>query len=322
MSLDSKTRSLSFATVDVFTTERFRGNPLAIVSVPRDLNLSQDQKQLIAREFNFSETVFLHEDSGSPDGRQIDIFTTTEELPFAGHPIIGTIYYIGQIEHCTEEDAESILLSTKAGTINAEYNANSYSRSAIAVIPQNVHIHQSRVGVQHVVEAQPQLTGSLSGGKERVSFPIVSIVRGMTYILIELPDIQSSLEHVQVDRPAISSSSYALDEAWSQTFIGTYFYVALQAEEEGLTSIRTRMIEPGCGEDPATGSAACTLGSYLALQAGGHGTTYQYQIEQGVEMGRHSQIIVHVTLDEKGTAVKDVQLLGTAVLVTRGTINF
>lgn len=75
---------LSFATVDVFTTARFTGNPLAVVNVPTNVSLAQDQKQKIAREFNYSETVFLHEDTGSSDGRRVDIFTTTDELPFAG----------------------------------------------------------------------------------------------------------------------------------------------------------------------------------------------------------------------------------------------
>jgi len=76
--------TLSFATVDVFTHVRFGGNPLAIVNIPCPVSLSQEQKQAIAREFNYSETVFLHEDTSSPDGRKVDIFTTTEELPFAG----------------------------------------------------------------------------------------------------------------------------------------------------------------------------------------------------------------------------------------------
>lgn len=82
---------LLFATVDVFTSVLFAGNPLAIVNIPSTISLTQEQKQKIAREFNYSETVFLHEHTGSADGRRIDIFTTTEELPFAG--------MIPQVEH-------------------------------------------------------------------------------------------------------------------------------------------------------------------------------------------------------------------------------
>ena len=76
--------SLKFATLDVFTTTRFEGNPLALVHLPRDFSITQAQKQAIAREFNFSETVFLHEDVGTSEGRKYDIFTSTQELSFAG----------------------------------------------------------------------------------------------------------------------------------------------------------------------------------------------------------------------------------------------
>ena len=75
---------LSFVTVDVFTDVRFAGNPLAIVNVPQNVSLTQDQKQKVAREFNLSETVFLHEDLGSSEGRRADIFITIAEIPFAG----------------------------------------------------------------------------------------------------------------------------------------------------------------------------------------------------------------------------------------------
>ena len=75
---------LSFVTVDVFTDVRFAGNPLAIVNVPKNITLTQDQKQKVAREFNLSETVFLHEDLGGLESRRADIFITTAEIPFGG----------------------------------------------------------------------------------------------------------------------------------------------------------------------------------------------------------------------------------------------
>ncbi|MCJ1253983.1 hypothetical protein MMC24_001797 [Lignoscripta atroalba] len=321
MSIQRKQASYEFATVDVFTTERFTGNPLAIVNVPQDLALDQSQKQAIAREFNLSETVFLHEDDGALEGRRLDIFTPTQELPFAGHPVIGAICYIGQIIHKLEEAVETVVLRTKAGTITAEYNSYVDRRSTVAEIPQDVHIHRARVELASVFEAQPQLIESMNiGSPKDVSYPVVSIVKGMTFILIEVPDIQSGLERLQVDRPGISSRAFDLDEAWSPTWVGAYYYAVLPTEKEGLTNVRARMIEPTIGEDPATGSAACTLASYLALQAAGGSTTYKYEVEQGVEMGRRSHITVHVSLDENGTAVKKVLLSGTAVLVTQGSL--
>ena len=84
MGTNSVSTSLKFVTLDVFTSTRFEGNPLALVHVPNDSPITQAQKQTIAREFNFSESVFLYEDTGSLEGRRYDIFTPTQELPFAG----------------------------------------------------------------------------------------------------------------------------------------------------------------------------------------------------------------------------------------------
>jgi PhzF family phenazine biosynthesis protein len=86
----SSSKKLDFAIVDVFTDKRYKGNPLAVVRVPASSNLTQEQKQNIAREFNLSETTFLHEPAGNESGVwTVDIFTINEELPFAGHPTIG-----------------------------------------------------------------------------------------------------------------------------------------------------------------------------------------------------------------------------------------
>ena len=86
---------LDFVTVDVFTTKPYDGNPLAIVRIPHSVTLSQEQKQTIAREFNLSEATFLHEKSvdAQEDAWTVDDFLTTAEIPFAGHPTIGTACY-------------------------------------------------------------------------------------------------------------------------------------------------------------------------------------------------------------------------------------
>ena len=105
---------LRYTQLDVFTSTPFLGNPLAIVHLPSTASLSQSQKQNIAREFNLTETVFLHEPSS--DGTvMIDIFTTTEEIPFAGHLTVGTgSYLFSQPIHAS---GDTIVLKTKAGDI-------------------------------------------------------------------------------------------------------------------------------------------------------------------------------------------------------------
>ena len=319
-------KTLDFATVDVFTTERFLGNPLAIVHVPKDSVLEQDQKQLIAREFNFSETVFVHEDDNSPDGRRFDIFTIAEELPFAGHPTIGTLCYLGQLGVNRGPSPQPIKLRAKAGTISALYDHG--TRSARADIPHNLHIHSTLIDMSHVFESQPQIEKSMmailqshENANDFSTFPLVSIVKGMTFMMVKLPQVSECLEALRVSPIPIAPNDTKLDDEWSPSFVAPYFYVILPRTETGVTKIRTRWIEPFIGEDPATGSAACGLAAYLSLQAGGAHQTFKYDIEQGIEMGRRSQIGVEVALDESGKTVKRVSLSGSAVLVTRGTIE-
>ncbi|KAA6411437.1 MAG: hypothetical protein FRX48_04717 [Lasallia pustulata] len=313
------TSSFRFATLDVFTTKKFAGNPLAVVEVPADSGLMQEQKQLIAREFNFSETVFLHEATEDPSERKIDIFTTEEELPFAGHPTIGTACYV-LAAASTSATTQAVTLLTKAGKIGATYD----SGRAVAKIPHNVHVHEARVDWAELSKTQPaHVYDSLVQHREGCSqsFPVISIVKGMTFVLVDFPSVEGYLETLQVGGPGLMPADRLLDEDWKPSFVAPYFYVVLEDKGSQSTKVRARMIVPLVGEDPATGSAACALGAHLALQAGGAGKLHRYNIEQGVEMGRSSQIGVEVKLDQTGKGVESVALSGTAVLVTEGILS-
>ncbi|KAI4167161.1 MAG: hypothetical protein LQ343_007428 [Gyalolechia ehrenbergii] len=294
--------TVHFVTLDVFTENRFRGNPLAIVEVPLDSDLSQQTKQHIAREFNYSETVFLYPppSGGTVSNRRYDIFTTTEELPFAGHPTIGTLVYLFLDDNQAEPPANSVTLQAKAGPIVAHFNRE--TRIAEASIPHNVRVHQTPVPLQSILDIQPsmqKLEASI-----QPSCPLVSIVKGMTFVLINLPQTED-LAELTIGGPGIDRNTLRWDDGW---------------EERKHIRIRSRMIEPVCMEDPATGSAASTLGAYLALRRGLAGTAYSFTIEQGIEMGRHSDIGVQVELDSSGNSVKNVILSGSAVKISRGTL--
>lgn len=145
--------SLSYSTLDVFTTTQFTGNQLAVVHVPSSLPLltsvplSQEIKQNIAREFKFSETVFLHDALTATSNRQLDIFTLKEELPFAGHPIIGTICHVCQSE---EPPLKSVTLLCKAGLIVGRYDPE--TKLAEAEIPHDVRIHHALVSGRAVLK--------------------------------------------------------------------------------------------------------------------------------------------------------------------------
>ena len=321
-------RRLNFATFDVFTSVRLKGNPLAIVNVPKNCFLEQSHKQAIAREFNFSETVFLHEaDTESSTSRRIDIFTTTSELPFAGHPTIGSVCCIAA-DAGRRSGAFTVL--TKAGPIEAEYDdGNAWATTSI---PHNVHIHQQRFTRSRL--ALIALSSSSSPQDDMLElwprnddgdhpeFPLVSIVKGMSFILVEFPNVEEYLQKLQVGRQMTYANTVKLDQDWIPSFVAPYFYVILSEPDTQTIAVRSRMIAPApIGEDPGTGSAAATLGAYLALQRGNSSArSFKFCIEQGMEMGRTCQIGIEVTLDRSGKSVEKLLMSGTAVQVTEGTL--
>lgn len=302
-------KSVKFSTVDVFTSSPFQGNQLAIVNLPSNIKLDQDTKQRIAREFNFSETVFIHESTSDNEDRRLDIFTLIEELPFAGHPVIGTLCHLCQ---AADPPLRNLNLRLKAGRLVGRYNPE--TGLAEAEIPHNVRLHQAQAPrdvLDCQIDTQPAGTHWPNG------FPVVSMVKGMTFVLVAMPDLAalSSLDPLKQKRVHELGK---LDEGWQSSFMAPYYYTITEQTSD-LTRIRSRMMEPSVGEDPCTGSAASTLAAYLALEDGQPGRTYVYLIEQGVEMGRAGKIHVKVTLSQS-SSIEKVVLAGSAVLMTQGVL--
>ena len=138
---------LDFATVDVFTQTRFEGNPLAIVKIPLSSALTQSQKQTIAKRFNYSETLFLHE-CREDQGYEwtVDIYTTDQELPFAGHPTIDTACHVlsevAKSEPNVGKDVIHAKFNVKARKIDLRYVIS--EKVAKAAIPHDIHIHKKK----------------------------------------------------------------------------------------------------------------------------------------------------------------------------------
>ncbi|OTA83670.1 hypothetical protein M434DRAFT_400644 [Hypoxylon sp. CO27-5] len=313
---------LQFVTLDVFTSTRLQGNPLAVVSVPAALKdkLSQATKQKIAQEFNLSETVFLHETAESDTQKQqrnVDIFTVEREIPFAGHPTIGTAVLV---KYHLFPHVDTLV--TKAGPIGLVPRADTQIR---AKIPHNVHLHSKTLADAIGGDAEfPGLCPVPQIRDAELRAPVFSVVKGMTFVLVKLAsldllgrvDTSYRLDFEALPRPL-------LDEGWGDSFVCRYYYVDVgeeEEDEEGRRSIRSRMVELGF-EDPATGSAATALGSYLTLNEEKRGT--KFKVTQGVEMGRKSDISVETTTREGGDGVElvDLWLGGTAVVVLKGTLT-
>jgi len=138
----------------------------------------------------------------------------------------------------------------------------------------------------------------------------------MTFVLVELEN-EEALSMVSLAGRALAIDG--LNEDWCKTFIGTYFFVRMGTSEDGVVRLRTRMIS-GSLEDPATGSAASDLAAYLSLTEGGSRETLKYEIVQGVEMGRRSEILIEVDLTQD-RAISELYLEGGAVEVMEGRLT-
>lgn len=307
--------SLNFVTLDVFTQTRFAGNPLAVVKISQNHEISTEQMQSIAREFNLSETLFIHErPSGSSDEIpkwRVRIFFPTSELPFAGHPTIGAACYALST---LAPGAEKGRLICNAGRIELEYAAG----VAKAAIPHNFHKHtEVQFTLDQVYQLQPALKKS-GHSLEKKAISVLSPVKGMNFVCVELPDLEMlALISTSAVRP-----EPVLDKEWRHGFAGSYYYVRTQ-EKDGVVKLQTRMIV-GELEDPATGSAACGLCMYLSISLDS-AKVMNYEITQGLEMGRKSDIGVSVTtkLDSQGSlVVENIELSGSAVKVMEGAVEY
>lgn len=310
--------TLEYVTTDVFTSTRYEGNPLAIIRMPQSHPLEQDQKQKIAREFNFSETVILHENEESYKKLEwvFDIFLTTREIPFAGHPTIGTIVYLGKtLENSGASGLINGTLLAKAGKLPFTYDTR--SEVATAEVPNDSHVHQKALDPQTLgnVGVRSEVFDHMTGPAA-----VVSIVKGMTFGLVEVSSL-SALGFVAPGYQKLDTSELNPEYTLNGT-CGLLFY-HITEQNDSVTKIRSRMVLQSI-EDPATGSASSALGVWLALQShktrGAGKKVHRFEMTQGSEMGRRSVIGVEVTLDDKGTVVK-VALSGTAVEVMRGSLR-
>lgn len=176
------------------------------------------------------------------------------------------------------------------------------------------HVHQKRWTENELFKLQPRLAEAHQKSKIQVrsDFPVVSIVKGMTFVLVELESLEE-LEMVSLAGQGLVVDG--LDQGWDKTFIATYFFV----RTEFPAVLRTRMIE-GPLEDPATGSAASALTAYLSLRDGKPNEIRQYELVQGVEMGRRSEIFITIEM-KSDSSIARVWLEGGAVQVMEGRLT-
>lgn len=310
--------SLKYDVVDVFTSEKYAGNPLAVVHVPSSSrkNLSLQDEQKIAREFHLSETVFLHEPESSNESdtavRDIDIFTPYEQLPLAGHPTIGTAWLVGS----ANPTLKKAVFKVKAGAIHIDFKRQGEQLEASAVMPHNIHVHTATLPQDELESLEPALKGT--SPTTQTGWPVVSLTKGIAFALIEV-DSMEALGNVKAFSKA---TSVKLDDDWTPSFLGFYFYFRdVSREVNGIRRLHSRMIESEIGEDPVTGAASCVVSAYLAMDAFRKEGTREvdFHLTQGQHCGRPGSPRVKVSVHESGEVDK-ITLGGTAVRVMSGTL--
>ncbi|KAL4947086.1 hypothetical protein BDW69DRAFT_179055 [Aspergillus filifer] len=239
-------------------------------------------------------------------------------MELAGHPVIGTGHYLfhkllANTRNC--KASGDITVDTKAGPV--QISIDSSTNVVYASIPHNVHVHSNQASLNRILPVQASLRDADLTGVPS-TFPVVSIVKGVTYVLVDLSN-RADLFPSLVPGP---NPSVDLDIEWTPSFTGTLYYKVVNTsdkEDAYIWHLCVRMMAIDL-EDPATGSAGCTLGAYLALSSKEKGRKHRFSISQGTEMGRESNIFVEVELSENGTSVSSVKLAGEATFVTEGTV--
>ncbi|MBV8209842.1 MAG: PhzF family phenazine biosynthesis protein [Burkholderiaceae bacterium] len=291
-------RSYSFCTCDVFTDRRFGGNQLAVVLEADDL--PADQMQAIAREFNYSETVFVLPPSSPAHTARARIFTPARELRFAGHPTIGTAFVLATCRPALA-GAERIVLEEGVGPVS------------ISVERDGTQIRRCVFAAPTLPQAGPPapprdaLAAMLGLAPLEVLDSAESWSCGMGFLVVPVSSV-AALERCRLDI-AVWSSTLA---AWESKHV----YPVAQAG----AAWRVRMFAPDAGvpEDPATGSAAAAFAGWLAHYAPQAARRSHYTLLQGQEIGRPSRL--DVTIDRDGERVTQVQVGGSSVMVSQGTL--
>src|SRR6476660_5227366 len=300
-------RTYEFIQLDVFTQTALTGNPLAIFPDARGLN--DAEMQALAREMNLSETTFIFSRDGATEtreGKKVRIFTVEAELPFAGHPTLGTALYLYASE--STKPAE-ITLDLKAGKIPVRFTANSGNAGADRVDGQVFGEMRQR---------DPEFRTPLSRGDvarvigitvDEISseWPIQPVSTGLTFTIVPFRNRQmlSDLKF-----------SYIQAAEFLRNTGANFFYFLCPERREGRLEARARMFFYG-GEDPATGSAAGCAASWM-VQHGVAKSDEQILISQGVEARRPSVLCFRAT--REGGRVSNVRVGGYAVEILRGTV--
>lgn len=292
----SHARTFPFVQVDVFTATPLQGNQLAVFTDAR--GLSDQEMQSLAREMNLSETTFVFPRDAAVErerGVQVRIFTVDEELPFAGHPTLGTAYVLGG-----GAGREQVDLDLKVGRIPVVFSHRD------GCIFGEMTQMDATFGTRHEPEAVARATG-LNLSDIDPSVPIETVSTGNPFAMVPVRNLKT-LRKVSLNWRAASEYLGRTD--------AKFFYFVCRETDDPAARLQARMIFYN-GEDPATGSAAGPCAAWM-VRYGIAQPDEHVIIDQGIEMRRPSRIWVRA--GKRGDSVVNVRVGGNCAEVLRGEV--
>jgi trans-2,3-dihydro-3-hydroxyanthranilate isomerase len=289
-----------FYIVDVFAEEKFAGNQLAVI---RDAaGLSDGQMQNITKEMNYSETTFILSDEQRDGGYDVRIFTPAQEVPFAGHPTLGTAYIIQQ--EIIKEPVEKVILNLKVGQIPVTFNYTGKEKDVL-------RMKQIEPIFGQIIEPEP-ISEMLGINKSDIDerFPVHEVSTGMYFIIVPLKTLDD------VKRAKVDKDKYFKLIENIQAKAVLVFCPETYSEENDL-NVRVFVDYFGIPEDPATGSGNGCLAGYLVKHKYFGKDQIDIRTEQGYEIARPS--LLYLKAENKDGQI-NISVGGKVVMVAHGEL--
>jgi trans-2,3-dihydro-3-hydroxyanthranilate isomerase len=290
-----------FILIDVFTDYAFGGNPLAVF--PDATGISDALMQSYARELNFSETTFVLPPRKPGHTHRVRIFTPTQEIPFAGHPNVGTAVVLATLD---KSDSAQFLFDEDVGSVHLSATIGPNIGFAELTLEKSAELRAETID-------PARLTAMLSLPAETIGpIPAWSASVGLPFFCLSL-----------TDRDAVAAARFDLG-VWEQVLppgVWSRDVYAVAGNFAPGGHIKARMWAPADGvpEDPATGSAAAALSGSLAAKLPDSDGIFTWTIEQGAELGRPS--LITASAEKRGGAVVKIHVGGNAVIVGEGSFR-
>jgi len=294
-------RGLTFYLVDVFAEEKYAGNQLAVICNASGLPSAQMQR--IANEMHFSETTFILSDEKRDDGYDVRIFTPAREMPFAGHPTLGTAYVIRHI--VADKTVNKVVLNLKVGQIPVTFEKDRESQETLWMkqLPPTFGKTFDATRVSRMLNLDVNEIDS--------KYPIQEVSTGVPFVIVPLKTLDA-VKRARMDRDMHSELA---KDAHAQAEVLVFCPETYQKENN--LNVRVFVDLYGIPEDPATGSANGCLAGYLSCHHYFGGNLVSARVEQGYEIGRPS--LLHLKAENREGEIH-VLVGGKVVMIAKGEL--